>query len=154
MRLCRAIAIAVVLLPAGSRAAASQSTAFTVSGNPGGPLTVTPPSDGSPGSVTSTRTTYSISVTAASPKKISGSLSALMPASTTLSVVFEVPPGAIGVTSSGNVTLSTTPVTLIAGFAQVTTLTGGIIYTFAATATAGVVPSTSRIVTFTVANAP
>ena len=154
MRLCRAIAIAVVLLPAGSRAAASQSTAFTVSGDPSGPLTVTPNTDGTAGSVTSTRTTYSISVTAASAKKITGHLSAAMPANTTLAVLFEVPPGATGVTSFGNVTLSTTPVTVITGFAQVSTLTGGIYYTFTATVAAGVVPASSRTVTFTVSNAP
>ncbi len=154
MRLCRALAMAVVLLPLGSRAAASQSTVFTIAGNPSGPLTVTPPGDGTAGSVTSTRTTYSISVVAASAKKISASINAVMPANTTLSVLLEVPPGAIGVTSFGSTALSTTPVTVVTGFAQVNTLSGGIIYTFAATAAAGIVPASSRTVTFTVANAP
>jgi hypothetical protein len=142
------------LLPLGSRTAASQSTAFTVLGNPSGPLTVTPPSDGTAGSVTSTRTTYTISVTAASAKKITGSLSAAMPANTTLSVLLEVPPSTAGVTSAGSVILGTTPITLVAGFAQVGARTGGIIYTFTAKAAAGVIPASSRIVTFTVANAP
>jgi hypothetical protein len=154
VRLGRALAIAVVLLPAGSRAAASQSTAFTVSGNPSGPLTVTPPGDGTAGCVTSIRTTYSIAVQAASTTQISAQLSAVMPANTTMAVLLGVPPGATGVTSSGNVVLSTTPSTVISGFAQVNTLTGDIYYTFSATAAAGIIPATSRTVTFTVSKAP
>ncbi|MGE5581205.1 MAG: hypothetical protein ACM3X9_01565 [Bacillota bacterium] len=91
-------------------------------------------------------TTYAIS-TNQSAKKITGVLDNPMPANTSLKINLAAPSGA---TSSGNVELSNVAADLVTGITKVAESGKTITYTFSATVAAGVIPSTSRIVTLTV----
>lgn len=79
--------------------------------------------------------------------KITGSMNAALPAGVTLSVSLAAPGGA---TSAGSQPLGTTAVDLVTGLTRVARSGLGVTYTLSATAAAGVVPSTTRTVTFTI----
>lgn len=79
--------------------------------------------------------------------KITGSMNATLPAGVMLSVDLVAPGGA---TSAGSQPLGTTAVDLVTGLTRVAQSGLGVTYTLSATAAAGVVPSTTRTVTFTI----
>lgn len=115
---------------------------ITVSGDPAALIATatTPANDNS--------TTYDIT-TNGTGLRITGQLDSALPTDTTLTVQLAAPAVA-GATSAGAVALGTTAVDLVTGI-NATTETGlGITYNFSALATAGVVASTTRIVTFTI----
>jgi hypothetical protein len=70
-----------------------------------------------------------------------------MPAGVTLSVNLAAPTGA---TSAGAQALGTTAVDVVTGITKIAQGTLGVTYTLSATASAGVVSSTSRTVTYTI----
>ncbi|MEO8620891.1 MAG: hypothetical protein ABI625_07490 [bacterium] len=116
-----------------------------------GPMTVNSATAGSqPNQVTAT-SFYSSNLILFGQQRVVAYLNANVPANTTLSVKLTAPSGG---TSLGNVNLDTTPRDLVIAatapfFTNVT-----ILYTFKATVLAGVVPSTSRTVTYTLATYP
>ena len=83
---------------------------------------------------------------------ITAQLDAAMPTGATLSVTLNPPPG--GAVSLGAVALDLTARNVITGITKNVNSTQNITYDFAATAAAGVIPNTSRTVTFTVIRFP
>jgi hypothetical protein len=79
--------------------------------------------------------------------KITASIASAMPAGLTLSVSLAAPAGAA---SAGAQSLSTTAVDLVTGITMLAQNALGVTYTLDATAAAGVVPSGSRVVTYTI----
>jgi hypothetical protein len=79
--------------------------------------------------------------------KITASINAAMPANVTLAVDLTAPAGA---TSAGAQPLSTVAVDVVSGLTQVAQGALAVAYTLSASAAAGVVPSTTRTVTFTI----
>lgn len=135
-----------VLLPTGSSRGGAQT--ITITGTPAPFIVTTAVAGAQPAVLSNSLTSFKVSNLQNS-FKISAGLNAPMPAGTTLTIRLAALPGA---TTVGTVTLSTTVVLLEydiqnAGTAQIT-------YTFSATAAAGVIPSQSRIVTFTLAAYP
>lgn len=122
---------------------------ISVSGNPG-PLVVSTATAGSqPDQVTDTSTTYSITTNGTN-KKITGAIDTAVPAGVTLQVNLAAPTGA---TSLNDVTLSITAADLVTGISQVAESALTVTYKLSATVTAGVIVSTSKTVTFTIADA-
>jgi len=74
-----------------------------------------------------------------------------MPANTTLKVTMAAPSGG---TSTGPVTLSTTPQNAVTGFGMVIGSNLAIGYTLDATVSAGIIAATTRTVTFTIIAGP
>ena len=135
-----------LVLPAGSSRVSAQTV--TVLGTPA-PFNVTTAVAGlQPAVITNAVTSIRI-VGIQGAEKISAGLNAPMPAGTTLTILLAVLPGA---TTVGTVTLTTTVVMLEYDIQN--DGTARITYTFSATAAAGVIPSQSRIVTFTLAAYP
>ena len=135
-----------LLLPAGSSRVSAQTV--TVLGTPA-PFNVTTAVAGlQPAVITNAVTSIRV-VGIQGAEKISAGLNAPMPAGTTLTILLAVLPGA---TTVGTVTLTTTVVMLEYDIQN--DGTARITYTFSATAAAGVIPSQSRIVTFTLAAYP
>lgn len=122
---------------------------ISVSGDPG-PLVVTAAIAGSePTCAIDATTTYSVQTTPNN-RRITGELNSAMPSNTNLRIELQPPTGA---TSMGEVSLSTVAQNLVTGIDHHTDEGGlSITYKFSASAAAGVVPSTSRTVTFTVAD--
>ena len=79
--------------------------------------------------------------------KITASMTAGLPAGVTLTVNLAAPAGA---TSAGAVALTTTTTDVVTGLTQAAQGGLSVTYTLSATATAGVVPSASRTVTYTI----
>jgi hypothetical protein len=79
--------------------------------------------------------------------KITASINAAMPANVTLTVALIAPTGA---TSNGAQTLGTVATDVVTGITQVAQGALGVTYSLTATATAGVVASTTRTVTYTI----
>ena len=123
---------------------------ITVSGNPGALIISTATAGGDPDPATDATTTYSVSTNGTN-KKITGSIDAAMPANTALNVTLTAPTGG---TSAGAVTLTTAAQDLVNGITQLAESGLTIGYEFTATAAAGIVPSSSRTVTFTVTDGP
>jgi len=98
-----------------------------------------------PTSATDSSTTYAVT-TNESYRKITGSINTAMPTGVTLSVALAAVTGA---TSAGSVALGTSAVDLVYGFDALNESGKTISYTLAATSAAGVVPSASKTVTFT-----
>jgi hypothetical protein len=97
--------------------------------------------------------TYTITTpTANRTYAITAQLNAAMPTGATLSVTLNPPPG--GAISLGAVALDMTARNVITGIPKNVNSTQNITYDFAATAAAGVIPNTSRTVTFTVIRFP
>lgn len=80
--------------------------------------------------------------------KITGSVGVAMPAGLTLSANLTAPPA--GGTSAGATALGTVASDLVTGITKLNASSLGLTYTLAATAAAGVIASTTRVVTFTV----
>ncbi len=133
------------------RTAAAQVTTITRSGNPAA-MTITAAVAGSdPTSVSNSATTYSTqNVQNGQPQKITGKLNANMPAGVTLTCSLAVGAQA---TSVGAVALDVTARNLVINInADQTART--ITYQLSALASAGVIASQTRTVTFTIANYP
>lgn len=79
--------------------------------------------------------------------KVTASIGSAMPAGVTLSVNLSAPTGA---TSAGAQALSTTAVDLVTGITKIAQGSLGVSYSLTASASAGVVASTSRTVTYTI----
>ncbi len=118
---------------------------ISVSGNPGNLIVSTATAGSEPDVATDNSTSYSITTNESS-KKITGSISAAMPANTTLQINLTAPTGG---SSAGDVTLTTTAADLVTGIATVAESGLTITYKFSATVSAGVVTSDSRTVTLT-----
>lgn len=133
-----------LLLFGDSRAGAQAIT-------PVGPLTVTTATAGlQPNPVTGS-TVYSATLVFVGQQKVTGYLNANMPANTQLSVKLTAPSGG---TSLGNINLDTTPRDLVIAATPVFFTNVTILYTFKPTVLAGVIPVSSRTVTFTLATYP
>jgi opacity protein-like surface antigen len=156
MKLVRYAAPALVLaaLPA-ARAQAQSATqdvtlevqainqiAFT--GSPS--LTIASATAGSAPNSASANATYAIT-TNESDRKITAEIDSDTPSGLTLSVNLAAPSGA---TSAGAVQLSTTAQDVVTGISTVNASGLNVTYTLQATSAAGVVPSTSRTVTYTI----
>lgn len=87
------------------------------------------------------------SVTTNQTAKISAALDADMPAGLTLTAAMAAPTGA---TSTGAKALTAVSQDLVTGIANLNETGLALNYTFAATAAAGVVPSATRVITYTV----
>lgn len=121
-----------------------------VSGSPPGMTITTAIAGAAPTSVTNAVTTYTAK-TLLGAKKITAQLNSNMPPGTTLQVQFAAVPGA---TSAGVVTLSTTAQTVVSNITNIINKTASITYTLSATPAAGVIPSSTRKVTLTLAAFP
>ena len=98
----------------------------------------------------STTRSYSVSTNGTN-KKITGSIDAAMPANTALNVTLTAPTGG---SSAGAIALTTAAQDLVNGITTLAESGLTIGYEFTATAAAGIVPSSSRTVTFTVTDGP
>lgn len=127
----------------------SRADDIFVSGNPGA-LVINAANPGlDPNSVIDASTSYSIDITTSN-KKITGAIDSAMPANTYLRVTLTAPSGA---SSVGQVTLSVTAQDLVTGLAIGMNESGlNITYEFSASIQAGIVPSASKTVTFTIAD--
>lgn len=100
---------------------------------------------GAPNAATDSSTSYAIT-TNESARKITGAINTAMPTGVTLSVTLAAPSGA---TSDGKKALTTTATDLVSSIETVNSAGHAISYELAATSAAGVVPSASKTVTFT-----
>lgn len=118
---------------------------IAVSGTPS--LVINAASAGAaPTSVTSTGSTWSVT-TNQTGAKITASIASAMPTGVTLSAQLGAPSGA---TSAGLKNLGTTAVDLVTGISKLNATGLSLGYQLDATAAAGVVTSTTRVVTFTI----
>jgi hypothetical protein len=104
-----------------------------------------------PAAVTGAQTYTVKAAKANKPQKVSASLNTAMPTGVTLTVELTAPTGA---TSNGPVALDATVRDLVGNITNLTVETETITYTLSATAAAGVVPFSSRTITFTIAAWP
>lgn len=144
------VSTCAALLLVQSRAAGVQTIAVT--GNPG-LLRISSAVPGSqPISVTQATTFYTVT-TAIAPRihKITAQLDATMPLGVVLTALLAAPPGA---TSLGTIALDLTARDMVTNIPRNTTSTQLITYTLTATVAAGVVPLSSRVVTYTIIRAP
>ena len=116
-----------------------------------GPLTITTATAGAQPNAVTGSTAYSTVVSFTGQMRVNARLDVNMPANTTVTVKVTAPSGG---TSLGNVSLDTTPrdVVIAATPAFFTSVT--IFYTFTGTVAAGVLPVTTRTVTFTLLTYP
>ena len=121
---------------------------ITVSGNPGALVISTATAGSQPTAATDATTSYSITTNGTN-KKITGSIDTAMPANTSLLVTLTAPTGG---SSAGQVTLSTTAQDLVTGISTLAESGLTISYEFTADAAAGVVASSTKTVTLTVAD--
>lgn len=120
---------------------------ISVSGDPA-PLTTTSATAGSnPSDAMETSTFYAVTTNGSS-EKVTVAIDSPMPTGTMLCINATPPTGA---TSMGDVDLSTSNQNLITGISKVAQANLQITYLFESTVAAGILPSTSRIVTFTLA---
>jgi hypothetical protein len=99
-------------------------------------------------SATNTATTYNITTNETN-KKIVAKINSAPPAGVTLTTTLAAGGGAAG-TSAGPVSLSSTDQNVVTGITQSASSGNQISYSLSATLAAGVVPSTTRVVTFTI----
>lgn len=121
-----------------------------VSGSPTAMKITTAVAGAAPTAATNAVTTYTVK-TLLGAKKITAQLNSNMPAGMTLQVQFAAVPGA---TSAGVVALSTTALAVVNNITNIINKTASITYTVSATPAAGVVASTTRRVTLTLAAFP
>lgn len=149
-RVPRLLVLAALASIPGVRAVGAQTIA--VSGNPGLLRVSTAVAGSEPMAVSNSATTYTVtSPNANRPHKVQAQLNAAMPPGLTLAATLDPPPGA---TSLGPIALDMTARDVVTGIPRNTNSTQGITYTFTASVAAGVVPSTSRIVTLTIVRGP
>jgi hypothetical protein len=101
---------------------------------------------GAPTSVTSTGNTWAVTTNQTN-AKITASIGSAMPTGVTLSANLGAPSGA---TSAGYLTLSTTAVDVVTGITKLNATALSLGYKLDATSAAGVIASTTRVVTFTI----
>ena len=142
-------AIAVLVL--STRAAFAQT--LSTAGTPGSLRISSAVAGSEPISVSTSGGTYSI--TTPNPNRqyaITGQINATMPAGVTLTVTLAAP--GQGSVSLGAVALDLTARNLVTGIKKNVSATQSITYQLSATAAAGVVPLSSRIVTLTIIQFP
>jgi len=149
-----AAAAALVTLSAGRAAAQSATQDVTLevqainqiafTGSPS--LVISTATAGSAPTSVSANATYAIT-TNETDRKITAQLDNDTPSGLTLSAALAAPSGA---TSAGAVQLSTLAQDVVTGITPVNASGLNVTYTLSATAAAGVVPSTSRTVTYTI----
>ena len=137
------LALAALLL--GSHIAGAQAIP------PIGPLTITSATAGAQPNSVSGSTAYSAALAFSGQMKVTARLDVNMPASTTITCRVTAPSGG---TSLGNVSLDTTPRDVVIAATPVFFTNVTIFYTFSGTVTAGVLPITTRTVTFTLLTYP
>ena len=140
---------ALLLLASGSAVAAQT---ILVSGNPALLRISSAVAGSQPTAVTNATTTYTV-VTPVPNRtyNITAQLNSPMPVGTTLEITLAPPPSA---TSLGPVALDATARNVVLGVRRNLTSTQSITYRFSATTAAGVIPSTNRLVTLTILQAP
>lgn len=150
MTRCRRLLLAIALLLIGSRAVRAQS--IGVSGNPA-LLRISAAIAGSePVSVTDASSTYTISTPNANRTyKITAQLNAAMPVGVTLTATLAAPNRA---TSLGAISLDVVARDVVTGIPKNANTSRSITYQLTATVAAGVVPVSTRIVTFTIVQSP
>jgi hypothetical protein len=121
---------------------------ISVSGNPGALIVNTADPGSQPTAVTDASTSFSITTNNSS-RKITGSLDSAMPANTSLKVTLTAPTGGA---SAGQVTLNATAQDLVTGISTLAESGKTISYEFSATLDAGIISSSQRTVTFTIAD--
>jgi len=136
-------AVVILALLLGSRVLSAQNS-LTVSGSPPLLRVNTAVAGSQPNPVTTATTTYTVQVSSGGSRRITGRLSAAVPAGTTVTVTLDAPPGA---TSLGAVVLDATERDLVINIPRPTNATLTITYVFSGTVTAGVVANNSRSVT-------
>jgi hypothetical protein len=119
---------------------------LSVSGSPAAMIVNTATAGLAPDPVFESSTTYAITTNETN-RKITGALNSNMPSGMVLAVLLVNPTGA---TSTGYQYLTTAPVNLVTGISTLNQSGLTIGYIMAATAAAGVVPSATRTVTFTI----
>ena len=152
-RAAAAIALTLLAIPAVQAQTATQTVTFAVNainqiafvGAPS--LTITTAVAGSaPTSVTDATSTWAVTCNQTG-AKISATIASNMPAGLTLSANLAAPTGG---TSAGYLSLSTVGVDLVTGITKLAQGSLGATYKLDATAAAGVVSSTTRVVTYTI----
>lgn len=141
-----ALVVLLLLLAPPLRA---QESSLTLSGDPQALVISTAVAGFGPDPAWDEGTTYSLTATATS--SIEAQLDSPLPAGVTLRVQLEPPAGALG---AGAVVLSTTAQVLVSSIPAGTYSGLGIRYELRATVEAGVVPLSSRRVTFTLVETP
>jgi len=138
------------LLPTGSRALGAQTIA--ANGNPGLLRISSAVAGSQPVSVSDATSTYTVTTPAANRTyKITAQLNANMPADVTLTVSLQAPPAA---TSLGAIALDITARDVVTGVKRNTNATRSVTYQLSALASAGVIPTGTRTVTFTIIQFP
>lgn len=138
-----------ILLLLQAQPVQAQESAMTISGDPQALVIATAVAGFGPDPVWDEGTTYSLTATATS--SVEAQLDSPLPAGVTLRVQLEPPPGALG---AGAVVLSTTAQVLVSSIPAGSYSGLGIQYQLRATVQAGVVPLSSRRVTFTLVETP
>lgn len=118
---------------------------IAVSGDPPPLIATQAPAGGDPADVVDSSTFYAVT-TNETDEKVLVSLNSDMPTGTMLCIMAEAPTGAV---SQGSVDLNTSNQNLVTGISQVAQSNLLVTYVFESTAAAGVLPLTTRIVTFT-----
>lgn len=149
-RRCFAVLLTVLLLTSG-RAVGAQLNRVRITTNPALMRITTAIAGSQPAAVTNSATTYNVRVLSGGQRKITGRLNANMPPGTTLEVTLAAPTGA---NALGPVTLDVADRDLVTAIPVGTNQNPTITYRFSATVTAGVIPSSTRTVTYTLANYP
>ena len=145
----KALLVGSALLVGGSGFAHAQT--LSVSGSPA-TMTISGTFAGSqPAILTNNSTTYTVSALPILPKKITAQLNTNMPAGVTLTVLL-VPPA--GATNAGRVALDNIARDVVSNITNLLPQARLIEYQLSATVSAGVIPSSTRTVTFTLVNYP
>ncbi|MFI5228692.1 MAG: hypothetical protein ACHQWU_06470 [Gemmatimonadales bacterium] len=148
----RLVAVAWVIGLVLSAVSTTGAQTLSVSGSPAA-LKITAAVAGSPpNAAVNAATTYTVKARRANqPRKITAQLDSPMPGGTTLMI--DLTPVTTS-TGAGPVNLTTAAQDLVVNITNTTNRTGAISYTFSATTAAGVVPSSTRTVTFTLLASP
>lgn len=121
---------------------------ISVSGNPSALIVNTAVPGSQPTAATDASTSYSITTNNSS-RKITSAINSAMPANTSLKVTLTAPTGG---SSAGQVTLSTTAQDLVTAISTLAESGLSISYEFSATLAAGIISSSQRTVTLTIAD--
>ena len=157
VKVSRSVLVSGLLVLAAAASAAAQTAPQTVTfqvdavnqiavtGSPTMAIAAAVPGN-PPTSVTSSGNTWSVT-TNQSTAKITASLGSAMPAGLTLSANLGAPAGA---TSAGLIALSTSAVDIVTGITKLNSAGLTLSYQLDATTAAGVITSTTRVVTYTI----
>ena len=121
---------------------------ISVSGNPSALIVNAAVPGSQPTAATDAATSYSITTNNSS-RKITGGINSAMPSNTSLKVSLTAPTGG---SSAGQVTLTTTAQDLVTGISTLAESGKSISYEFSATLAAGIISSSQRTVTLTIAD--